>query len=274
MAQFAQTGRAATVFAALTVLFLASSPVWAQDLDGDGVSDGIDNCSTTPNTDQSDVDNDGIGDACDNCPSDVNSAQLDSDRDGVGDQCDSSAVGTGPKFLLAAQPVYLVGQTYESQVQVVDADSDALKFRLYAANGIVLERDEVGTFDPKDGYHFTFNIKRTFTAPGYFTLTLAAIDPVGLTGWANVSVRVLTLQDGIRGLYPDIDKALKSGQAKQLKTKLNGAIAAIDINDKPGAKAQLESAIAMIQKFIKQGLTTINVAQPWIDRINLVIGML
>ena len=38
------------------------------DLDGDGVSNGTDNCSTTPNADQRDADGDSIGDECDPFP--------------------------------------------------------------------------------------------------------------------------------------------------------------------------------------------------------------
>jgi hypothetical protein len=59
---------------------LDAAEVCAADGDGDGVCEGLDNCVSTPNSDQADADRDGRGDACDVCPSD---AQNDDDGDGV-----------------------------------------------------------------------------------------------------------------------------------------------------------------------------------------------
>ncbi|BDY07042.1 thrombospondin type 3 repeat-containing protein [Ferrimonas sp. YFM] len=79
-----------------------------QDADGDEVTDELDNCPSTANSDQTDSDSDGIGDACDtektnknsdsdgdgvsnktdNCPAVPNPNQSDYDDDGVGDACD------------------------------------------------------------------------------------------------------------------------------------------------------------------------------------------
>ncbi len=44
----------------------------ADDIDGDGVTNGLDNCAEDPNADQADADGDGKGDLCDACPNDAN----------------------------------------------------------------------------------------------------------------------------------------------------------------------------------------------------------
>jgi imidazolonepropionase-like amidohydrolase len=43
-------------------------PVPADDIDGDGILNGADNCARIPNADQADADGDGSGDPCDGCP--------------------------------------------------------------------------------------------------------------------------------------------------------------------------------------------------------------
>src|SRR5262249_14477696 len=75
----------------------------AEDSDGDGIPDSIDNCPSISNPDQKDTDGNGVGDACndaedrdgdefadslDNCPSVLNPDQTDRDHDGIGDVCD------------------------------------------------------------------------------------------------------------------------------------------------------------------------------------------
>lgn len=80
----------------------------AADTDGDGVSDGADNCPSVANAGQTDTDSDGSGDACDsdddgdsvsdgsdNCPLTENGNQNDFDSDGLGDVCDSDDDGDG-----------------------------------------------------------------------------------------------------------------------------------------------------------------------------------
>ncbi|HLU47356.1 MAG TPA: thrombospondin type 3 repeat-containing protein, partial [Planctomycetota bacterium] len=61
----------------------------ASDLDADGITDGVDNCSTVRNGSQADVDRDGIGNECDNCPGVANPDQSDSDGNGIGDACEN-----------------------------------------------------------------------------------------------------------------------------------------------------------------------------------------
>lgn len=62
----------------------------SEDADGDGVTDGDDNCPLKYNPKQDDLDADGVGDACDNCPNTANLDQADTDGDGVGDLCDDA----------------------------------------------------------------------------------------------------------------------------------------------------------------------------------------
>jgi hypothetical protein len=80
------------------------------DLDGDGIPDGVDtctdtdgdgfgnsgfpanvcapdNCPATPNPGQENHDGDPLGDACDNCPFATNPDQADRNSDGAGDAC-------------------------------------------------------------------------------------------------------------------------------------------------------------------------------------------
>lgn len=83
---------------AVNSLFLGSHLV-CPDTDGDGVSDSIDNCVSTSNSDQLDSDSDGLGDACDNCAMTANSGQMDDDHDGIGNACDTYlCVASGTEF--------------------------------------------------------------------------------------------------------------------------------------------------------------------------------
>ena len=67
----------------------------ANDNDGDGIPNAIDNCPSVPNSNQLDSDGDGRGDACDNCPAVANPDQADLDGDGLGNACDPDVDGDG-----------------------------------------------------------------------------------------------------------------------------------------------------------------------------------
>jgi len=75
----------------------------AGDRDGDTIGDDVDNCVTTPNTDQHDEDADGVGDVCDNCPTVANTDQANvlevAAPDTVGDACDPRPTQSGDSIL-------------------------------------------------------------------------------------------------------------------------------------------------------------------------------
>lgn len=66
----------------------------ADDSDGDGIPDDVDNCVSVPNPNQHDEDGDKVGDACDPCPQIAN-ATTDSDGDGIADACDPHPTTAG-----------------------------------------------------------------------------------------------------------------------------------------------------------------------------------
>jgi len=78
------------------------------DIDGDGIDDGDDNCPATFNPLQEDTDFDNIGDSCDNCPSDYNPLQEDADLDGIGDVCESCCNHDGIRGDVTGDPGILV----------------------------------------------------------------------------------------------------------------------------------------------------------------------
>lgn len=65
------------------------------DVDGDGVTDSLDNCPLTANASQADGDGDTLGDACDNCTTHANADQFDADGDGYGNMCDGDFNNSG-----------------------------------------------------------------------------------------------------------------------------------------------------------------------------------
>ena len=105
----------------------------APDSDGDGVPDGVDNCPTVYNPDQTDVDGDSIGDVCDNCPIDYNPGQTDEDHDGIGDVCEwryKRGDANGDGKVSVSDVIYLINYLFKGGpaplpiLQVGDANCD------------------------------------------------------------------------------------------------------------------------------------------------------
>jgi hypothetical protein len=73
----------------------------ANDVDGDGVTNAVDNCASVFNPAQGNEDGDAFGDRCDRCIGIPDPFQADGDGDGVGDACDV-VPGGPPSQVLAA----------------------------------------------------------------------------------------------------------------------------------------------------------------------------
>ncbi len=65
------------------------------DIDGDLVTNALDNCPITSNVAQTNSDADARGDACDNCILNSNVTQLDANGDGFGNLCDADINNSG-----------------------------------------------------------------------------------------------------------------------------------------------------------------------------------
>jgi len=101
--------------------------VLASDADGDGIEDGVDNCPTVVNVDQTDADSDGSGNACDAFPLD-STEQIDSDQDGLGANLESQ-IGTDDELSDTdgdSLSDYLEYSRAETDPRLHDTDFDGL----------------------------------------------------------------------------------------------------------------------------------------------------
>ena len=111
------------------------------DTDGDGVTDGADNCPNNANADQANNDGDGLGDVCDadddndtvadgadNCPTTANADQANNDADAQGDVCDADddndTLTDGADNCPAAANADQANNDADAQGDVCDADDD------------------------------------------------------------------------------------------------------------------------------------------------------
>lgn len=116
----------------------------ANDADGDGFCENVDNCATVPNPDQTNTDGDNMGDACDpdddddgipdagdNCPvsygAPSNPDQTDTDEDGEGDVCDLDDDNDGEPDISDVCPLVHDNQLdtdFDGQGDACDEDDD------------------------------------------------------------------------------------------------------------------------------------------------------
>jgi len=105
------------------------------DLDGDGISDSMDNCPSVSNPSQTDTDNDGIGNLCDAFPSDP-AEWLDTDNDGIGNNADLDDDGDGLLDVYETNTgVYVSPVDTGTNPLTADADGDGVNDGLEVAAG-------------------------------------------------------------------------------------------------------------------------------------------
>ena len=114
-----------------------------EDSDGDGITNNLDNCPSTPNSDQADADGDGIGDVCDNCIAVSNSNQLDTDGDSIGDLCDTDDDNDG---IIDTEDAFPLDATESG-----DADGDGI------GDNAETDDDNDGILDALDNCPLTAN---------------------------------------------------------------------------------------------------------------------
>jgi len=144
------------------------------DMDGDGIPNGSDNCESVANPDQKDEDGDGLGamcdpddtppivdddgdtidDAVDNCLGLSNTDQLDTDTDGMGDACDidkdNDGISNDAEAAICSSPIPLDPLKKDSDADGKDDGMDPCPCDPNVQCGIVTE-PPVNTDADNDG---------------------------------------------------------------------------------------------------------------------------
>jgi len=165
----------------VTTFVLASD-----DLDGDGVLNDADNCSTTYNPGQEDRDGDGVGDVCDNCLTRSNPNQSDTDGDGIGDACDPCAHEAPSRVLTGVQEALGLGWSVSG---AGDVNGDGFDDIIAGING-----QRPGPWEPGRAYVYSGRdgallMTLTGEAPkDWFGSAVAAAGDVNRDGYDDVMV--------------------------------------------------------------------------------------
>ena len=163
----------------LFFFLIASSPVYADDTDGDGFQDEVDNCPTVYNPDQLDSNGDSLGDACTDYYCVTNSAELQ-------EVLTVAQTDNMYDIIMIEQGTY----TATTNVSAVFVSGLEDVYGIYLAGGY---KDECSQRDlnPENTVLFDGTMSRTVFGIGRYG--------IGFPHVAKITVEGITLISGIRG---------------------------------------------------------------------------
>ncbi len=216
------------------------------DFDMDGVGDACDVCPLDANTtmctvfDPNDTDGDGVPNAMDNCPGVANMNQADADNDGKGDACDKCPNTANPGMQACPFTIYQIKQ----HMGVADGDTVAL------TNALVTGRNNRGFF---------LQVKETDA--GYMGPNFSGIFVFDTANTVNVGDRVNISAATVANFF---GQTQLTGPSTTVVASMNEAPPAPTVVANPADIATGGASAAALESVIVEvnGVTVTNVSPP------------
>lgn len=126
----------------------------------------------------------------------------------------------------------------------------------------------------------SFELSHTYVAAGTFTLTVTVTDDDGGVGVAGAEIVVLTAAEAVRVLLIDhVDGlvatgALRPGLGRSLAAKLNGAVNALERDNRVAAHNQLEAFINEVEALVAGGQLDSSIGDDLIARTQRILAVI
>jgi cysteine-rich repeat protein len=202
------------------------------DADGDGVGDACDVCPLDANSnscttfDPNDTDRDGVPNATDNCPDVANPDQTDTDGDGKGDACDPCPTQANPGNQACA------GTIYDVKKGIIPANA-----QVAIADALVTGRSTKGYF-----------IQVKETDPGYMGADYSGVFVFDSANTVAVGDRVTISNSTIQNFFSEIELVTPTTTVTSSGESAPAPIDVVDTDVDTGGPraAQLEGVIVRI----------------------------